>query len=257
MTDATADALGFPLAPPFPAGVLPDPLIESSANLAAPTHATAVSPLQPFLHTLSHELRNVMGTIAVSVEVLGSGAGGEAASSSALNILTRQTARLEGVMGTALALARALEGDTLLSLQRVQLGGLVAQVLDELAAHGPRLALAEPPVAWIEADPVYLAQALRGLVVATLLRREDAATEGWIAIAATGADWVLRCTATAAELEAPWTPSATPVVPEVLRGIGLGGLLAQQLVRLHGGRVELSARRGGGFTLVLPHAPEA
>lgn len=218
----------------------------------------AVQPLEPFLRTLGHEMRNVMGTIAVSVEVLRSGAGGEAAKRSALNILERQTARLEGVMSTGLDLARALEGQLMLSPRRVELGDLVAQVMATLPARCPALALHGAQPAWVEADPTYLAQAITCLCVATLSAggRGDggAAAPRRVDIAEEGENWIVYFgTGEAATKPDPTQPvGGTAGAPP---GLSLEGLLGYHIVLLHGGRIRVaSAEEGGGFTLVLPRS---
>lgn len=215
----------------------------------AKPHADA-APLAPFMRTLGHELRNVMGTIAVSVEVLRSGAGGKAAGRSALDILDRQTARLEGVMSTALDLARALEGQLGLSLCRTDIGSLVAQVIAGLPSRLPGLSLHVDQPAWVDADPIYLAQAIKSLCLATLAG--SAATRGRVNIVADGDSWLLSFTTIGANV-----PAATghPLLPQWPAGLTLDGLLACQIVQLHHGSTHRPAlEEGGGFTLVLPRA---
>ncbi|MDB5851441.1 MAG: hypothetical protein JWP29_5193 [Rhodoferax sp.] len=198
-----------------------------------------------------------MGTIAISVEVLRTGAGGEEASDSALQILGRQNTRLEGVMATALELARALEGGALLSLRPAALGDLLAEVIRQLAPHGPRLSLRKTPQAWVEADPVYLSQAIRSLVAATLPSRSDDSgepIEAWVEVAASQDDWVVRFAAHAAELDVPWVRLPAPNMLPPPRSPGLDGLLAHQLLLLHNGSLHIAYPHGSGFTLVLPRA---
>ena len=217
---------------------------------AKPITQIEPAPLAPFMRTLGHELRNVMGTIAVSVEVLRSGAGGKAAGRSALDILDRQTARLEGVMSTALDLARALEGQLCLSPCRTDIGSLVAQVIAGLPSKLPSLSLHVDQPAWVDADPIYLAQAIKSLCLATLAG--GAATRGRVDIVADGDSWLLTFTTIGSNV-----PAATghPLLPQLPAGLTLDGLLAWQIVQLHHGSTHRPAlEEGGGFTLVLPRA---
>jgi signal transduction histidine kinase len=232
---------------------------QAQARCARTEQPAAPLPLEPFLRTLGHEMRNVMGTIAVSVEVLRSGAGGEAAQRSALDILERQTARLDGVMATGLGLARALEGQLMLSPGRVELGDLVAQVMAALPERCPALALHGAQPAWVEADPIYLAQAMTSLCVATLSARGQgdagAAAQRRVDIVESGDTWILYFgTAEAAAKPAP--AQAAFGTACALPGLSLEGLLGYQIVLLHGGRIQVaSAEEGGGFTLALPRLP--
>jgi light-regulated signal transduction histidine kinase (bacteriophytochrome) len=224
-----------------------DPATEPAKQNEPPSDAAA---LAPFMRTLGHELRNVMGTIGVSVEVLRSGAGGQEASRSALNILDRQTTRLEGVMSTALDLARAIEGQLGLSLCRTELGKLVAQVIAGLPGKLPAMSLHVDQPAWVDADPIYLAQAIKSLCMGTL--SGSAAARIRVEILSDGDAWLLSFGAQDSNAPAATRRDARAAAPT---GLTLDGLLAWQIVQLHHGSTHRpSLEQGGGFTLTLPRA---
>ncbi|MDB5895778.1 MAG: hypothetical protein JWQ88_3309 [Rhodoferax sp.] len=213
---------------------------------------------EEFTRALGHEMRNLMGCVVVSAEVLRMGIGGDAMRRNALDILDRQAVRLESVMGTALDMARMLDQRELASGQRPHLNGVVSGLLARALAEERVVLIAEEPV-FVSGDPVRLRDALGVLLNAVMIASPAEPVRAWLGI--WGDHAVLRVAPAAAEFPAQGAPDALQAfdraqgmpgenMPE---GLGLEGLATRRILALHGAGLQwLRLEAGRGFELRLP-----
>ena len=213
---------------------------------------------EEFIRALGHELRNVMGCVVVSAEVLRIRAGGEATRQHALDIIDRQAGRLESVMGSALDMARLLDQRELAAIQPLDLNSMVSRLLaGPLADDRAHLVAAEPVS--VAGDPVRLADALTVLFNTTLASSPQGPVRVWLGV--WGDQAVLRVAPAAAEQPIETAPDQLPPLDRALgrpgemmpEGLGLEGLAARRCLALHGASLQwLTLAAGRGFELRLP-----
>jgi signal transduction histidine kinase len=224
-----------------------------------------------FLAVLSHELRNPLVPLVHGIELmrLHLERGGNKPESALWRIqasMYRQAATLRRLVDDLLDISRIDRGQIELRKEVVEVNGIV---LEAIASVRPLLEeqqqdlsfepLQEP--AWIEADPVRIAQILANVL--TNASRYTPA-RGRIQI---------RCARRDAELSIAISDNGSGIAPEMLprifdmfvqehrhngKGLGLGLTLSRMLVEKHGGRIEAHSEgigRGSTFTIALTLAP--
>jgi signal transduction histidine kinase len=238
--------------PPRPApGHPPQPSAEENAQLRRALEeerrtrqaAEAASRKRDeLLAMLGHELRNPLGAIGGAVRVIERLPASSADHKAAREIVVRQTEHLArivedladigGVAGGRIALRR-----NLVDLAQATAGAVAA--IRHSSGHEWDLELA--PVL-VSVDPLRMEQVLANLLGAAA-RRTPASGRIAVRVAAADGDALLRIQAGAGELQAP---------PEIRLS------LAQRLVDLHGGRLDVETPPGEGarFTVRLPAIPE-
>jgi diguanylate cyclase (GGDEF)-like protein/PAS domain S-box-containing protein len=214
------------------------------------------------LLTLTHELRTPITVIRGFAETLAQfvHTGQTDVLQSALDAITRQTDGMESLL-SALAEARQLdEGLLRLDRRRFDLGDLVADAVNDLAAATPahHLHFTAESAAPVDADPDRIRQVLTNLVT----NAAKFAPEG------TRIDVIVRMSGADAELHVvdrgPGVPASR--VGELFRkfsrlgsnqrGTGLGLYIARQVVRSHAGTLIYRRADTGGaeFVVGLPVA---
>ncbi len=221
-----------------------------------------------FLATLGHELRNPLGAISMGVELLRQLPPGED-QTWARELIGRQVTQLTRMIDDLLDLSRISQGKLQLHLQTVDLGQVVAAVLDTcrpaIAAGQLGLSVRVPPAALpLRGDPVRLGQ-----LVTNLLNNAAKYTQpgGQIDLSVTEehGQLVLRVTDTGAGIPAAMLTRVFEAFAQVdverdaaLGGLGLGLSLVKRLVELHGGTVEAHSEgpgHGSSFVVRLPTLP--
>jgi two-component system, OmpR family, phosphate regulon sensor histidine kinase PhoR len=218
-----------------------------------------------FVANVSHELRTPLTAIRGYVEALSEGDGEPDENRRFLEIIGRNTARMERLVRDLLRLARLDARQEKLELADCQTRGLIETIVSDLA---PNIAERHQQVditigggaETIRADPASLQDALRNLIA-------NAITYGppdtRITIEATRQD---RRVAIAVSDEGPGIPEEdlSRVFERFYRveksrardpgGTGLGLAIAKHLVELHGGQLRAENRPAGGarFTVSLP-----
>jgi signal transduction histidine kinase len=221
-----------------------------------------------FLAVLSHELRNPLAPIRNSLFLLRQGMPADERSRRAVDVLERQSTHLERLVNDLLDVTRIARGKVQLQKQRLELGGALRRIADDLrpdfAAKGVRLELRTPaePI-WIDADPTRLAQIAGNLLVNALKF-----TDGGRSVVLTLAEEEPTAAFEVRDEGAGISPQLLDRIFEPFTqadrtlarsqgGLGLGLALVRGMVQLHGGAVEVQSEgpgRGAVFTVRLPRA---
>jgi two-component system, OmpR family, phosphate regulon sensor histidine kinase PhoR len=218
-----------------------------------------------FVANVSHELRTPLTAIRGYVEALSEEDSSAEERRRFLEIIGRQTQRMERLVKDLLRLARLDAGQETLDLVACDTRLLVEGVVDDLeSAADERRQRVEveiaPGAAIVHADPAKLHDALRNLVVNAITYSPEQST---IRVEATPVDG--RMTISVSD-EGPGIPDdhVTRVFERFYRvdksrardpgGTGLGLAIVKHLVELHGGRVhvENNPQAGARFIITLP-----
>jgi two-component system phosphate regulon sensor histidine kinase PhoR len=218
-----------------------------------------------FVANVSHELRTPLTAIRGYVEALSEEDTNAEERRRFLEIIGRQTQRMERLVKDLLRLARLDAGQETLDLVACDTRLLVEGVVDDLeSAADERQQRVEveiaPGAAIVHADPAKLHDALRNLVVNAITYSPEQST---IRVDATPVDG--RMTISVSD-EGPGIPDdhLTRVFERFYRvdksrardpgGTGLGLAIVKHLVELHGGRVhvENNSQAGARFIITLP-----
>jgi two-component system phosphate regulon sensor histidine kinase PhoR len=221
-----------------------------------------------FVANVSHELRTPLTAIRGYVEALIDEAPGDAPSRRFLDVIQRHAARMERLVRDLLRLARLDAGQETLDLADCPVAPLFEDVQEDLAPlierRGHQVTTqVEPGADTVRADPSKLHDVLRNLLENAVHHTPDGTT---IQLSAEPNGEVIRL---AVSDSGPGIPrnDRQRVFERFYRvdkararaaeegGTGLGLAIVKHLVGLHGGRVEVSDREGGGtiVTVTLPH----
>lgn len=225
-----------------------------------------------FIARLGHELRNPLGPILNSAELLDHPTGDPATARRAIELIRRQAGHMSRMIDDMLDLARIARGSIGLHLERVDLASLLMSAVEDrrpvIEQLDIRLATALPsaPV-WVDVDPVRMSQIIanllvnagkftgRGGSVTVALQTDDERGDAMVRIVDTGVGIEPERIETLFEPFAQTRPNA----PRGQPGLGLGLPLARSLAQLHGGELTASSDgpgQGAAFTLRLPIATE-
>jgi len=224
-----------------------------------------------FLAMLAHELRNPLAPISNAVQLLKRAQITDPMQHRAHTIIERQTGRLTQLVDDLLEVSRITSGRIQLHPSRVDLAVIVARAAESVAplvarhSHSLRLPTGHEPI-WVHADAARLEQVLINLLTNAAKYTKDG---GDIAVEMHGDQnhAVLSVSDTGIGIDAGVLPrifdiffQADNSLDRSSGGLGVGLALVQQLVRMHGGSVEVASVVGQGsrFTVRLPKvaAPE-
>jgi two-component system phosphate regulon sensor histidine kinase PhoR len=223
-----------------------------------------------FVANVSHELRTPLTAIRGYVEALLDGSVPEPQVREFLEIIDRQSLRMERLVRDLLRLARLDAGQELLTIDDCDLADVIDGVRHDLEAAFRRRAqqvrvVLDPDAGVVRADPGKFADAFRNL----LENAGNYSPEGGvIEIGARRAGGEVRITIAD---RGPGIPEAdlSRVFERFYRvdrsrtrdpgGTGLGLSIVRHLVELQGGRVVAVNREGGGavFQVTMPAPPHA
>ena len=219
-----------------------------------------------FLAMLGHELRNPLMPIAMAVHALSSRSPDDPEIARARDIVDRQVRYLTRLVDDLLDMARLTRRKLQLSLERVDLGDVVAHAVEatrqQVDTRAHRLTVGRPqtPV-WIDGDPVRLAQIVVNLVtnaakftppegnIAITLTRDDQQ-----AILSVRDDGIGIAPEALSMIFEPFTQGER-VVERAERGLGIGLALVRGLVEAHGGEIDVASDgpgHGSEFIVRLP-----
>jgi two-component system, OmpR family, phosphate regulon sensor histidine kinase PhoR len=217
-----------------------------------------------FVANVSHELRTPLTAIRGYVEALSEDDANPEDRRRFLEIIGRQTLRMERLVKDLLRLARLDAGQETLDLVACDTRLLVEGVVDDLeSAAEERRQRVEvtiaPDATIVRADPAKLHDALRNLVANAITYSPEQSTVRVEAVPVDG-----RMTMSVSD-EGPGIPEEdlSRVFERFYRvdksrardpgGTGLGLAIVKHLVELHGGAVRVENREGGGakFTIAL------
>ncbi|HYQ91509.1 MAG TPA: PAS domain S-box protein, partial [Candidatus Competibacteraceae bacterium] len=224
-----------------------------------------------FLAVLAHELRNPLAPIRNAVTILRHQGTPELRLQWCRDVIDRQVDQMARLLDDLLDVSRITRGKLELRKERVELAAVVRQALEtsrppiEAAGHELTIAMPAEPL-FLEADSIRLAQVFSNLLNNAAkytehgghiwLTAEQIGSEARISVKDTGigipTDQLLHIFEPFMQMRASLGRSQG--------GLGIGLTLVQQLVRMHGGRIEArsaGAGQGSEFIVYLPLAIEA
>jgi two-component system phosphate regulon sensor histidine kinase PhoR len=221
-----------------------------------------------FVANVSHELRTPLTAIRGYVEALLDEAPGEGSARKFLDVIQRHAARMERLVRDLLRLARLDAGQETLDLADCPVAPLFENVQADLAPlierRGHQVTTrVEPGAEAVRADPAKLHDVIRNLVENAVHHTPDGTK---IRLSAEANGEAIRLTVSDSGAGIPQNDRQR-VFERFYRvdkararaaeegGTGLGLAIVKHLVGLHGGRVDVSEREGGGtvVTVTLPH----
>ena len=222
-----------------------------------------------FIAVLSHELRNPLAAIRLSLEVMEHGAPGSEEAVGARQIIERQVGQLVHLVDDLLDVTRVTQNKIQLQRRRLDLNELVRATIDDNRRHlgrdGVRVEtdLAREPI-YVDADGVRIAQVLTNLLANAVNHTPLGGTATVSVSSDPDGAAVLRVTdsgtgidpALLSRLFEPFMQAEVPLARSG-GGLGLGLALVKGLVELHGGSVSASSAgkgQGAEFVVRLPGA---
>lgn len=213
-----------------------------------------------FLSTVSHELRTPLTSIAGYVEMLSDGAGGDLDDEQRrlVEVIDRNTDRLQGLIEDMLILTRIEAADFVPARDDVDLSRIARDVVEDLLPSALRkdivVVVNAPDPAPVEGDPTHLARALSNLVSNAL---KFTPTDGAVEVAVTNVDGRVVATVTDSGIGIPEAQKAelfsrffraSNAVTASIPGTGLGLSIVEAIVTEHGGTIDVPSHEGEGAT---------
>jgi signal transduction histidine kinase/CheY-like chemotaxis protein len=219
-----------------------------------------------FLAMLAHELRNPLGAMLNSIDLLDHLGSSDDASARARGVIQRQGHHLMRLVDDLLDIERLRRGKIVLHKTRVELRAVVCAALEacgpEIAANTHELNLSLPPdPIFLDGDLTRLAQVLTNLLNNALKYTPAGGRIDLIAECA-GSEVVIHLRDTGIGMEPAILPhlfemyaQGDPLSGPAQKGLGVGLALVQQLVQMHCGTVEAASEgtgKGSEFIVRLP-----
>jgi len=219
-----------------------------------------------FLAMLAHELRNPLAPVLNGLEILNRISSQDQESREMRDMMERQIDHLARLLDDLMDMSRITSGKIELDKERLDLNTVVRQVVETyrstLEAAGQKLALqlSSAPLV-LEADRVRLAQIV-GNLLTNASKYSDRAGRIELTAGREGNEAVLRVCDAGIGIAPEMLPRIwdlfVQIEPQSGRsrvGLGIGLTVVQNLVRLHGGIVDVHSRglgQGSEFTVRLP-----
>src|SRR6266850_222601 len=210
-----------------------------------------------FLAAVAHDLRNPIGALKMSADILSTDKAGKRDKVSELvSVIQRQVHRLDRMVGDLLDRSRIEGGRLELRFQECEARRIVQDTFDLFSSvsqsHELVLNLPEKPVL-IHCDPLRIEQVLNNLISNALKYSPDGGKVE-LSLEELDDDVVVRVSDQGLGIPEdelpyifePFRRSRTP--REDIPGVGLGLSVAQRIVQAHGGRIEAESRIGIGTT---------
>jgi PAS domain S-box-containing protein len=222
-----------------------------------------------FLAMLAHELRNPLGAVSNTVNLL---ARSEAAAGLRryVDILQRQTRNLRGLVDDLLDVSRVTRGLITLKHERIELAGAIERALESVRElldekqHDVSVTLPRKPLV-IVGDPVRLEQILVNLLT-NAAKYTDHGGRISISLERAGDHATLRVRDTGIGMTPQIIERIFDLFGQAERGLdrsqgglGIGLTIVKNLVELHGGRIEAHSEgegKGAEFVVTLPLAAD-
>lgn len=229
---------------------------------------TASAAKDRFMRTLSHELRNPLGSMSNAVEALyRRQQGGDGIDESRmLGIVSRQMAQLQRMVEDLLDASRIDSGKISLELEPIEVGSTLRDIAEDhesiVEEAGLELELDLGTEShWVDGDRARLAQAV-GNLISNAVKSTAAGGSITIALQRQGSDVVVAVRDTGdgiapAHLPLLFEPFVQSETSARKRrgGLGLGLAIVRGLVNAHGGSVQASSEgpgKGAEFVIRLP-----
>ncbi len=215
--------------------------------------AERLSVLGEMSAALAHEIRNPLGSIKGTAEILKDDFSPGDRKFEFLEILVRETDRLNRVVEEFLQLARPLTGERETCDVMAQLAEVAALVSSEAVSRGVSLALGREEVPQVHGDPEKLRQAFLNLVLNGI---QATPRGGSLSISARPA----ANNEGGQSVEIVFSDTGTGMAPDVVTrifepfyttkegGTGLGLAITQRIVESHGGTIAVESAQGKGTT---------
>jgi len=243
---------------------------EQEMRLRADQLAEADRRKDEFLAMLAHELRNPLAAIMTAIGILERKPSDDAKEVRMRSIIQRQTHHLARLVDDLLDVSRITRGKVQLRRDRMDLRGVLQQVLPLIrpVAEGRQLrmesSLPEQPL-WMNADATRLEQVFMNLLD-NATKYTDAGGSVSVNVFQEGVDGsaqaVVRITDTGIGIPAHKLPAIFELFAQVDEslertrgGLGIGLTLVRNLVELHGGTISATSAgvgRGSEFVVKLP-----
>ena len=259
--------------------VLAHPLVPSAAGVAIPGTLVLIRDVTAeslermgqaeFVSHIAHELKSPLNVLGMYSEtLLGEEGKSEDFRVEACNIIHDEVERLSSLIGTLLSIARIEAGVVSLDRQRVRLEEFLKDILDTMSrsdlCEGLDLTLEVPR----EFTPIHVDKDLVRVAINNLLTNAIKYNRkgGSVTLSAEEPEEAIciRVRDTGVGISAEdqrrifdkFFRAGNPDT-EAASGHGLGLTLANQIVELHGGRIELSSEpeEGSEFSIILPKNP--
>ena len=218
-----------------------------------------------FMAMLGHELRNPLATISAATALLGKGGSSNADVERYVDMISRQSRHLHLIVNDLLDMSRLVAGKISLDREPLEMAECVKQCVETLRAiasvDGFHLAVLTGAT-WFSGDAMRMQQILDNLLSNALKFSEPG---GYICVTVTEESG--RVTVTVADEGAgiqtellprvfePFVQGPPPARLAQHGGLGIGLALVRQLVRLHGGDVEVASagpNQGSVFSFWVP-----
>jgi signal transduction histidine kinase/CHASE3 domain sensor protein/ActR/RegA family two-component response regulator len=219
-----------------------------------------------FLATLAHELRNPVAPIRHAIKLLESEALDEEQQRWSRAVIARQTAHIARLLDDLLDSARITRGELVLRVAPVDLQAVITEALDvagpiiERKGHRLDVILPEPPLT-LMVDGIRIAQVLSNLLT-NAAKYTDAGGRITLEAKVFGDKFLMSVKDSGVGLSAEAVPHVFRMFNQIQAtldrsegGLGIGLSLAAELVRLHGGRIDVHSDgpgRGSRFVIALP-----
>jgi len=223
----------------------------------------AAQAREDFLHVASHELRNPLGILRLSVELLARElARGGRAAEARLQTIIRQSDRLARLSDTLLDVTRITAGRLELAREEGDLAALARDLAARVAEEAPAtpVTIEAPEPVWCAYDPARIEQVLSNLLSNAV--KYGAGQPVRVAVRRDGTSAVVvvedRGIGIAPDVqERIFGRFERAVSGREYGGLGLGLWIVRRLVEAHGGAVRLRSEpgRGSTFTIELPLRP--
>jgi PAS domain S-box-containing protein len=239
---------------------------------AARAEAEAANRIKDeFLATVSHELRTPLNAMIGWVHLLRAGGLDAATAERALETIERNVRAQSQIVDDILDVSRIIRGSLTLSLQPVDLAGIVHHAVESLrpAAQTKGIALhtiLEPTSGEVVGDPDRLQQVAWNLL-ANAVKFTPRGGSVEVRLSRQGDDLRLEVTDTGEGISPEFLPyvferfrQADGSTSRVHGGLGLGLAIVRHLIELQGGTVSAESAgkgRGARFTVTLPAATPA
>ncbi|HEY0745959.1 MAG TPA: CHASE3 domain-containing protein [Steroidobacteraceae bacterium] len=222
-----------------------------------------------FLATLAHELRNPVAPIRHAIKLLDNELLGEEQRRWARAVITRQSAHMARLLDDLLDSARITRGELILRRAAVDLRTVITEALDvatpliDNKSHLLEVILPDQPVT-LMVDGIRIAQVLSNLLT-NAAKYTDAGGRIEIRAELASDQLLISVKDSGVGLDPAAIPHVFKMFGQVHAtlnrsegGLGIGLALANELIKLHGGRIDVHSdgigRGGSAFVIVLPLA---
>ncbi len=220
-----------------------------------------------FLAMLAHELRNPLAPIRHGLDLIARDGRAEAED---LEVIQHQVEQLVRLVDDLLDVSRIMRGKVELRKTQVDLKLLLSRAVESvqhtLHARGQNLQMELPEEpAWCDGDPVRLSQVI-GNLLNNASKYSDHGAAISLSLEVAGDKALIRVEDNGIGIEAELLPRVFDLFTQATRsidrsqgGLGIGLTVVQQLIELHGGRVEVASEglgAGATFTVELPLVEE-